>query len=215
MARRRRRILWWIAAGFTSAAILVLAACAANRSRARAEHPGPSMFAAPAAEGPLSLAQREHARGLARLPPIVPPKAADPPADHSGRTEQGKASYYGPEFQGKTMANGRKFNPNSDAAASKTLPLGTTAKVVNQANGKSANVTIQDRGPHIAGRIIDVSPNVARQLHMNKKGVASVEVKPIAVPQPNGKVTLGAGAAGAPPGQVEKAVQTSKDLPKN
>ncbi|MGH7050254.1 MAG: hypothetical protein ACREE5_06385 [Acetobacteraceae bacterium] len=67
--------------------------------RARAEHPGPSTFAAPTAEGPLSIAQREHARELARLPPIVPPKkAADPPADHSGRTEQGKASYYGPEL---------------------------------------------------------------------------------------------------------------------
>ncbi|MGH7050253.1 MAG: septal ring lytic transglycosylase RlpA family protein [Acetobacteraceae bacterium] len=109
----------------------------------------------------------------------------------------------GRNYQGKTTANGRKFNPNSNAAASLTLPLGTTAKVVNQANGKSANVTIQDRGPHIAARIIDVSPNVAKQLRMNKKAVVPVEVKPIAVPQPNGKVTLGAGAAGAPPGQVE------------
>ncbi|MGH7102763.1 MAG: septal ring lytic transglycosylase RlpA family protein [Acetobacteraceae bacterium] len=149
------------------------------------------------------------------MPPIVPPKAADPPADHSGRTEQGKASFYGPEFQGKTMANGRKFNPHSNAAASKTLPLGTTANVVNQANGKSANVTIQDRGPHIDGRIIDLSPNVAKQLHMKNKGVVPVEVKPIAVPQPNGKVTLGAGAAGAPPEQVKKAVRTSQDLPRN
>lgn len=149
------------------------------------------------------------------LPPIIPPRGSYPPIERSGRTQEGGASYYGQWFGGRTMANGRKFDPVSNAAASKTLPLGTTAKVINRENGKSANVTIQDHGPFIDGRIIDVSPEIARELRMNKKGVVPVEVKPIAVPQPNGEVTLGAGAAGEPRPEIENAVQTTKDLTKD
>lgn len=165
-----------------------------------------------AASGPLSEAQNRHARELALLAPIFPPKGPYPPIERSGRAEQGGASYYAQQFGGRTMANGRKFDPLSNAAASKTLPLGTTAKVINRENGKSANVTIQDHGPFIDGRIIDVSPEIARELQMKKKGVVPVEVKPITVPQPNGEVTLGAGAAGEPREEIESAVQTTKDL---
>lgn len=215
MARQRGWRARWVAAALASAAMLALGACAANRPATGAGHRSAPAFAAPTDEGPLSAIQREHARELAALPPVIPPRGVDPPIDHSGRTEQGKASYYGPEFQGRTMANGRKFNPHGNAAASKTLPLGTTAKVVNRENGRSANVTIEDRGPHIDGRIIDVSPKVAQQLRMKKKGVVRVEVKPIAVPQPDGEVTLGAGAAEAPAREVENAVQISEELPKN
>jgi rare lipoprotein A len=132
--------------------------------------------------------------------------------DLSGRTERGKASYYSERFNGHKMADGRRYSPHSDAAASKTLPLGTTAKVLNLNTGKSATVQVEDRGPYARGRVMDVTPKVAHTLEMGKTGVAPVEVKPIAVPEPDGKVKLGAGAAETPPGQVAEAVRTTRQL---
>lgn len=120
-----------------------------------------------------------------------------PTLDHSGEARTGKASYYGKEFHGKKMADGTPMNPNSNVAASRTLPLGTTAEVTNLDNGKSEVVEIRDRGPYVDGRIVDVSPKVAEKLEMKKEGVAPVVVKPIEVPQPNGDIKLGAGAADA------------------
>jgi len=114
--------------------------------------------------------------------------------DHSGKPQQGKASYYGKEFYGKKMADGTPMNPKANIAASRTLPLGTKAEVVNQ-NGKSEVVEIRDRGPYVDGRIVDLSPKVADKLDILKQGVAPVEVKPIEVPQPDGSVKPGAGAA--------------------
>jgi rare lipoprotein A len=92
------------------------------------------------------------------------------------------------------MATGEPFHPDSDAAASRTLPLGTKAKVTNVENGQSATVTVQDRGPYTGGRILDVSPKTAKELGMTKNGTAPVIVAPIAVPQRDGSIKVGAGA---------------------
>ena len=108
------------------------------------------------------------------------------------------------------MANGERMNPRANVAASKTLPLGTTAEVTNLRNGNSATVQIEDRGPFVDGRVVDVSPKVANEIGLKKHGVAPVVVKPIAVPQPNGEVKLGAGAADATPQQIRQATQTTK-----
>ena len=97
------------------------------------------------------------------------------------------------------MADGNRFNPHANVAASKTLPIGTTAKVIDLDTGKSAIVSVEDRGPHVDGRVLDVSPTVAEYLDMKKNGTAEVVVKPIVVPQPDGGVKLGAGAAETPP----------------
>jgi rare lipoprotein A len=104
------------------------------------------------------------------------------------------------------------MNPNQNVAASKALPLGTTAKVTNLETGKTATVTVQDRGPTVGDRVVDVSPKAAEQLDLKKQGVASVEVAPIAVPQKDGSVKLGAGAATASPQEVRQAVETTKAL---
>jgi rare lipoprotein A len=47
---------------------------------------------------------------------------------------------------------------------------------------------------------------------MKKQGSAPVVVKPVAVPQPDGGVKLGAGAADATPTEVRQATQTAKRL---
>jgi rare lipoprotein A len=104
------------------------------------------------------------------------------------------------------------MNPNTDTAASKTLPLGTVAEVTNLENGRSAKVQVEDRGPFIDGRVVDVTPKVALQLGMMRRGVAPVVVKPIAVPQPDGAVKLGAGAAGLSPQEMKAAASQSHAL---
>jgi rare lipoprotein A len=118
---------------------------------------------------------------------------ANPPLDRSGHKRRGKASFYARKFAGRKMADGTTMEPQADNAASKTLPLGTTARVTNLENGKSAVVTIRDRGPYIQGRIVDLSPSTAKEIGIeHKNGVAKVEIAPIVVPLPDGRVKLGA-----------------------
>jgi rare lipoprotein A len=125
-------------------------------------------------------------------PPGDGPKLLDPSVipvlDRTGKPRQGKASYYGDEFAGRKMADGTPMDPESNIAASRTLPIGTKARVTNLENGKSAVVEIRDRGPYVEGRIVDVTPSVAERLGMKEKGIAHVEVAPIAVPQRDGSI---------------------------
>jgi rare lipoprotein A len=151
----------------------------------------------------------EAAAKLDKLPPVAP---APGHIDHSGRKERGRASYYAHRFANRKMADGRRMNPNANIAASKSLPLGSVAKVTNLENGKTATVKIEDRGPYVGGRVVDLAPKVANQLDLKEKGVVPVEVKPITLPQSNGEVRLGAGAAEASPQEVRQAVQTTKEL---
>ena len=124
------------------------------------------------------------------------PKAAHHAGlDRSGKARKGKASYYGRKFYTKKMADGTRMNPQSNAAASKTLPLGTKARVTNLENGNNEVVEIRDRGPYVKDRIVDVSPKTADKLGLKENGTAPVEVKPVEVPQTDGSVKPGAGAA--------------------
>jgi len=159
---------------------------------------------------PDTQAAKQEAARLNQMPAVPPHETKG--IDHSGRKEKGHVSYYGKGFAHKKMADGRPMNPESNVAASKTLPLGTTAKVTNLSNGKSATVKVEDRGPYVKGRVVDVSPKVADQLDLKHKGVAPVEVKPITVPQPDGAVKLGAGAADATPQEIQQAKEVTKQL---
>lgn len=115
--------------------------------------------------------------------------------DRSGRKRFGRASFYARMFFGRKMADGTPMRPTGNNAASLTLPLGTTAKVTNLETGKTAVVTIRDRGPYVAGRIVDLSPATARQIGLDRRtGVTRVEVAPITVPLPDGRIKLGDGA---------------------
>jgi len=130
----------------------------------------------------------------------IPPAADAPvqPARHldlSGHKRIGKASFYARKFAGRKMADGTRMDPHGDNAASKTLPLGTTARVTNLETGRSTVVTIRDRGPYVKGRIVDLSPAAASKLGIDRDaGIARVEVAPIAVPLPDGRVKPGVAA---------------------
>jgi rare lipoprotein A len=162
-----------------------------------------SVGAQAATPSPDSPDAKQEAAKLAQLPPVTP----HGPIDHSGRKQKGRVSFYAHHFTNRKMADGNRFNPNANVAASKTLPLGTTVKVTNLDSGQSAVAKVEDRGPYVDGRVLDVAPHVADQIGIGKKGVVPVVVAPIAVPQPDGAVKLGAGAAEASPGEVEAAVQ--------
>src|SRR5215472_16994052 len=156
-----------------------------------------SMDSAAAASAPPSHPRSPEERRLSHhqtKPGRLSPEAR-PQLDRSGRKRFGKASIYAPMFVGRKMADGTRMRPTSNNAASRTLPLGTTAKVTNLETGKSAVVTIQDRGPYVPGRIVDLSQATAKQIGLTEqKGVAKVVVAPIAVPQPDGRIKLGAAA---------------------
>jgi rare lipoprotein A len=155
-------------------------------------------------------AQRQHAEQLSQLPPV--PASRGVQVDNSGRKEKGHASFYGNQFSNRKMADGNRMKPDSNVAASKQLPLGSVAKVTNLSNGKSATVKVEDRGPYVNGRVVDVAPKVARDLGMNEKGVVPVVVAPITVPDKDGSIKLGAGAAEASDKEVKDAVQTTAAL---
>jgi rare lipoprotein A len=142
---------------------------------------------------------QRQAHKLAREPAVRPPRGRHIVEDHSGRKQLGKASVYAPRFQGRKMANGRAFDQKGHAAASKSLPLGTVAKVTNLKNGQTAVVTVEDHGPYVNGRAVDVTTATARQLGISKReGIVPVVVAPVAIPQPNGTVKVGAGAVPGP-----------------
>jgi peptidoglycan lytic transglycosylase len=155
---------------------------------------------------PESPEAKQEAQRLADMPPVVP-KAQ---IDHSGQKQKGRASYYARHFDHRKMADGNRFDPNSGVAASKTLPLGTMAKVTNEQNGRSAMVKVQDRGPYARGRVVDVTPKVAGELDMKKAGVAPVVVAPVAVPQSDGSIKLGAGAAEVDRDQLQAATRDAQ-----
>lgn len=194
--------------GFVAlAALLGTAACASPKTM---PVPRATTQAVPSDLSAELLSQVAEARTLDNLPPVTPHGRAT--IDHTGRKQAGRASFYGDRFGNKIMADGHRMNPNADVAASKTLPLGTVAEVTNLENGRSAKVQVEDRGPYIDGRVVDVTPKVANQLGMLSRGVAPVVVKPIAVPQPDGAVKLGAGAASLSPQEMKAATSQSHAL---
>ncbi len=143
----------------------------------------------------ISSSAQAEAQKLAAEPPRAPPdnRIVD---DHSGRKESGTASIYAHDFDGKTMADGKRYEPQNNVAASKNLPLGTVARVTNLQTGKSIDVKIEDRGPFKDRRVVDLAPHAAHAIGLStKEGLAPVIVSPITVPQPDGSLKFGAGAA--------------------
>lgn len=190
-AHRPDREVYWCV--LTAAAGAALAVCTSSRLALAADMTDPG-----AVQGKV--------QALAVLPPVAPPKGTRITVDHSGRREAGKASIYGAAFEGRTMADGRRYDPRDNVAASRSLPLGTTARVTNLRTGKSTEVKIEDRGPFVAGRVVDLTPHAAHAIGLTtEEGLAPVIVAPIAVPQSDGRLEPGAGAA--PPESEEASNQ--------
>jgi rare lipoprotein A len=91
--------------------------------------------------------------------------------------EIGRASWYGRWHHGRTTASGEKFDMNKLTAAHRTLPLRTNVRLTNLDNGRSVDVTINDRGPYVGTRVIDLSREAARELRMEREGLAAVLIE--------------------------------------
>ena len=154
-------------------------------------------LASPSAVADITSPQAQaQARMLAQQPPVAPPPGKRIVEDASGRNQVGKASVYAGHFQGRRMADGARFRHTGTAAASRSLPLGTVAKVKNLETGKTATVTVEDHGPFAQGRALDVSKATANQLGITRRqGVSTVEISPVIIPQRDGTLKPGAGAA--------------------
>jgi rare lipoprotein A (peptidoglycan hydrolase) len=93
---------------------------------------------------------------------------------HAGQV--GLASWYGDREAGNRTASGSIFDPALKTAAHRRLPLGSCVQVTHLGNGRSLIVPITDRGPYSAGRLIDLSQAAARDLGMERAGLARVRV---------------------------------------
>ncbi|MDQ1401795.1 MAG: hypothetical protein QOG03_111 [Actinomycetota bacterium] len=89
--------------------------------------------------------------------------AAPAPPPSSGRSQDGKASWYDQAPDG--------------TCAHKTLPMGTIVKVTNTANGKSVTCRVADRGPYVDGWIIDLAKSTFAQIAPTSSGVISVHIE--------------------------------------
>ncbi|MDR1241918.1 MAG: septal ring lytic transglycosylase RlpA family protein [Deltaproteobacteria bacterium] len=114
-------------------------------------------------------------------PYVVQGKTYKPLLSGDGYSEEGLASWYGPDFHGKETAGGERYNMYDMTAAHKVLPFGTMVRVTSLENGRSAVVRINDRGPFVGNRIIDLSKSAADQLNMAEKGTMLVRVESIGV----------------------------------
>lgn len=116
-----------------------------------------------------------------KIPPTQKPykvmgKKYYPIPSSYGYTEKGIASWYGKKFHGRKTSNGETYDMHDQTAAHKTLPMNTHLLVKNLDNNKETIVRINDRGPFVKGRIIDLSYSVAKQIDMDKKGIARVRI---------------------------------------
>jgi rare lipoprotein A len=88
------------------------------------------------------------------------------------------ASYYAEPYHGRRTANGETFDTYQElTAAHRTLPFNTMVRVTNMQNGREVEVRINDRGPFIDGRVIDLSLRAAREIDMERAGIAPVKLK--------------------------------------
>jgi rare lipoprotein A len=90
--------------------------------------------------------------------------------------EQGRASWYGPNFDGKLTANGEQYDMYGMTAAHRTLPFNTLVVVENSDSGKLVLVRINDRGPFAKNRIIDLSKKAAQEIGMIAPGTANINL---------------------------------------
>ena len=117
------------------------------------------------------LAACGHGKARTGIPTKSPVKISDSDLE-------GIASYYAEPYHGRRTANGEVFDTyNGMTAAHKTLPFNTVVRVKNLDNGEEVDVRINDRGPFVKGRVIDLSLIAAKQIELDRSGVAPVKLK--------------------------------------
>jgi rare lipoprotein A len=99
-------------------------------------------------------------------------------------SEEGMASWYGPNYHAHKGANGQVYDQNGISAAHRTLPMGSLIKVTNLQTGQSAVMRITDRGPFVPDRVIDLSIGAAKAVGVWRPGTARVRIDAYEAPRP-------------------------------
>lgn len=137
-----------------------------------------------------------------------------PLRDDNGFSEEGTASWYGPDFHGKATSCGEIYDMNAMTSAHKILPMGTQLRVTNLLNNRSIMVRVNDRGPFVKSRIIDLSYAAAKELDIVASGTAPVRIESMAGASGNemilGPFTVQVGAFTDPGNAYRLASQLEK-----
>ncbi|UPG73209.1 septal ring lytic transglycosylase RlpA family protein [Roseomonas gilardii subsp. gilardii] len=144
------------------------------------------------AASPVAVAAASDGSVVELTRPTVRPPMGHPGEDRSGDLRQGTAGLITFRIAGEPMANGMPYDPSDYIAASSVLPLGSTLRVKNLENGRITMVQVRDVAPQGSDRLIDLSNQGARAIGLTTAG-AAVQIAPLAVPQADGSIRLGAG----------------------
>ncbi len=166
-----------------SAAMLCVAGCSHRPRVAYAPPPPPPVAPAHPAPEPPAPAKTETAPPT----PAEPALSGDEAIVASRQpiySEEGMASWYGPNYHAHRGANGQIYDQNGISAAHRTLPMGSLIKVTNLQTGQTAIMRITDRGPFVPDRIIDLSIGAAKEVGVWRPGTARVRVDVYDTPRP-------------------------------
>jgi rare lipoprotein A len=181
-AKSLRPNLFTVACG---AALLCIAGCSHRTRVAYAPPPPPPVTPAQPAPAPPAPVKAE-------TPPPAPaePALSGDEAIVASRqpiySEEGMASWYGPNYHAHRGANGQIYDQNGISAAHRTLPMGSLIKVTNLQTGQTAIMRITDRGPFVPDRIIDLSATAAKEVGVWRPGTARVRIDVYDTPHPIG-----------------------------
>jgi len=163
-------------------ALLMLAACTAEKKQEAEPGDGPSNRKITAADVHDAVPRNEPlARYGNHSPYTVLGKTYTVLPTSKGYHERGIASWYGSKFHGRRTSSGELYDMHLATAAHKSLPLPTYAEVTNLDNGRKMIVKINDRGPFHEDRIIDLSYAAAIKLGVDQTGTARIDVRAINV----------------------------------
>jgi rare lipoprotein A len=170
----------------------VIACCAAMLCIAGCSHRAQVAYTPP--PPPVAPVTPRPAPPVAAPPVETTQPAAEAPATTSDEaivasrqpvyTEEGMASWYGPNYHAHRGANGQVYDQNGISAAHRTLPMGSLVKVTNLQTGQSAIMRITDRGPFVPDRVIDLSIGAAKQIGVWRPGTARVRIDVYDTPHP-------------------------------
>jgi rare lipoprotein A len=166
------------------AALFCLAGCSHRPKVAYTPPPAPPVAPAPRPSPPPTTAPAETPQPPATTAPAPTPDEAIVASRQPIYSEEGMASWYGPNYHAHRGANGQVYDQNGISAAHRTLPMGSLIKVTNLQTGQAAIMRITDRGPFVPDRIIDLSIGAAKQVGVWRPGTAHVRIDVYDTPHP-------------------------------